>query len=704
MTADPNDRIECLECGRFFRSVARHVSWAHEMTADEYRDAHDLLRGDPLEAPSVTEARSERKKQELAEHPEALAKLLSIGFKPGHDIPRPEKRVQDRAVAHRRTLSEADWMARLAQVGWSSWADAAVWAVENNQNWDGVAAHLGLAAGGHVRERAATEGVSIPARVTDKQWKMLGRCRIWADEHGSLYRVNDRATNNWLSNERVHLRGGYRSRVHDLLDEIDPHWDLPPARRPLPACSGDGCSATALSVSHGLCKTHYARHLARRERDQQRADGVPLVQCLECGDHFRVLSVHLITVHALTVAQYTERSRRRGALGPEVEIPSISPVVAERRRARSETYWQSRLSEAGWFTWQDAERWARENNVGWRQVAERVGTNYANTLEQAAAAGVQIDFRKKRLHPTALRMLEECRRHVQQRGSLWDMEPGPLAFWLDRRRRSDAAGQASRINEELDLIDPQWRTGRKKIEVPVCSEPDCREHAHREDLCRRHRQMARYLVVKEKERAARAEALARGEDLGPSGDAVRKVEALADDADAAWQQQLADAGWGGWDDAVAWAIAQNKDWRAIAEHLGTAIDLTRVKGRAMGAHLPPLLTEQGLAMIQAAREHVAEHGTVSGATGNLARWLTVQRTQVRAGRQIRAAILLDQIDPDWLTAKGKLGGARPGGGRKKKVRPPCTIDGCDAPVVARGWCRTHYNRFRYAEQERASAE
>ncbi|MER5973313.1 MucR family transcriptional regulator [Streptomyces sp. NPDC002055] len=50
-----DSRLQCLECGRWFRLMAPHLKHAHAMTTAEYRQAHRLPRKLSLRAPDLTE-------------------------------------------------------------------------------------------------------------------------------------------------------------------------------------------------------------------------------------------------------------------------------------------------------------------------------------------------------------------------------------------------------------------------------------------------------------------------------------------------------------------------------------------------------------------------------------------------------------------------------------------------------------------------
>ena len=64
------DYIVCLEDGRKFKSLRRHLQNEHGMTPDEYRAKWGLKKDYPMVAPAYSEARSN------------LAKELGLGRKP----------------------------------------------------------------------------------------------------------------------------------------------------------------------------------------------------------------------------------------------------------------------------------------------------------------------------------------------------------------------------------------------------------------------------------------------------------------------------------------------------------------------------------------------------------------------------------------------------------------------------------------------
>jgi hypothetical protein len=59
-------RLQCLECGRWYRSLASHLHRSEDMTAAQYREKHGLPATRPLVAPDLSELWSEQAKDRLA--------------------------------------------------------------------------------------------------------------------------------------------------------------------------------------------------------------------------------------------------------------------------------------------------------------------------------------------------------------------------------------------------------------------------------------------------------------------------------------------------------------------------------------------------------------------------------------------------------------------------------------------------------------
>ena len=57
------DRISCIECGKSFKSLKRHLRTHHDLTPEEYRSKWSLRHDYPMVAPEYAEARSNLAKQ-----------------------------------------------------------------------------------------------------------------------------------------------------------------------------------------------------------------------------------------------------------------------------------------------------------------------------------------------------------------------------------------------------------------------------------------------------------------------------------------------------------------------------------------------------------------------------------------------------------------------------------------------------------------
>ncbi|MFK5927350.1 MAG: MucR family transcriptional regulator [Desulfuromusa sp.] len=51
------DKIYCMLCGKGFKTLARHLKTAHDMTAAEYRKQFDIPRSQPLASKKYSESR-----------------------------------------------------------------------------------------------------------------------------------------------------------------------------------------------------------------------------------------------------------------------------------------------------------------------------------------------------------------------------------------------------------------------------------------------------------------------------------------------------------------------------------------------------------------------------------------------------------------------------------------------------------------------
>ena len=65
-----NDAVTCLDCGKAFKTLKRHIATEHGMTPVEYRARWQLSKDYPLVAPSYSKRRA------------ATAKKIGLGRKP----------------------------------------------------------------------------------------------------------------------------------------------------------------------------------------------------------------------------------------------------------------------------------------------------------------------------------------------------------------------------------------------------------------------------------------------------------------------------------------------------------------------------------------------------------------------------------------------------------------------------------------------
>lgn len=69
-TSVKKDAIACLECGKGFKTLKRHLSTEHDMTPAEYKERWDLPKDYPLVAPSYSKRRAD------------TARKIGLGRKP----------------------------------------------------------------------------------------------------------------------------------------------------------------------------------------------------------------------------------------------------------------------------------------------------------------------------------------------------------------------------------------------------------------------------------------------------------------------------------------------------------------------------------------------------------------------------------------------------------------------------------------------
>lgn len=81
-----NDELVCLECGKAFKSIKRHLRAHHDLSPEEYRERWQLPASYPMVAPDYAKARSE------------LAKKIGLGRKKAASAPQRSRRSRKQAA------------------------------------------------------------------------------------------------------------------------------------------------------------------------------------------------------------------------------------------------------------------------------------------------------------------------------------------------------------------------------------------------------------------------------------------------------------------------------------------------------------------------------------------------------------------------------------------------------------------------------
>lgn len=235
--ADDGERVQCHECGRWFRALASHLARAHELSTQEYRQRHGLPRTQPL-----TSAASQRLRREIGvwrrdNDPTVMAALdgdaaraqRAAGFP---DTPRQQVSADRVSVSKRRSARER-LDAAIADAGFADLAEAARWAEDLGLGWSGLAAALGGCGHTWLAEVAAERGVTLTAPGTTgvlQTRRYLAAARDYRRQCGSLDVPTAWTTDDgvrlgrWLVVRRNIARAGRQSWVMDSLDDIDPQW------------------------------------------------------------------------------------------------------------------------------------------------------------------------------------------------------------------------------------------------------------------------------------------------------------------------------------------------------------------------------------------------------------------------------------------------------------------------------------------------
>jgi hypothetical protein len=300
---------------------------------------------------------------------------------PGWDLPQGKRQVG------RTASEEARWRKAFEAVGWRGLEDGLVWAEEHNVSWTGVADYLGFEKKA-VRKRAAEEGVRNPQPRSERELRVLefARRRAVADDPWSeLARDEISELSAFLSYHRKKAADGEYSRVHGLLAEIDPEWEVPfDLRRGV--CAEAACGEPARRS--GLCTDHETklRYDVKRPR---RSPGVMTIPCLECGRRLERLTNHIKGEHGMSKADYLEA--HPGA--PLVSPVAMTPVWRAEREAglsiaeRLDTVFDM-LDDRSWAVLED--HFLADAPISFDAIGQRFGLTGVRMLqiEQATCQSV----------------------------------------------------------------------------------------------------------------------------------------------------------------------------------------------------------------------------------------------------------------------------------------------------------------------------
>lgn len=77
MQPEADGRLQCLECGRWYRQLGQHLSVKHELHPDDYRRVHQLPRSRGLHAADILERRSQQGRDRFEQDPQGMLAQLT---------------------------------------------------------------------------------------------------------------------------------------------------------------------------------------------------------------------------------------------------------------------------------------------------------------------------------------------------------------------------------------------------------------------------------------------------------------------------------------------------------------------------------------------------------------------------------------------------------------------------------------------------
>ncbi len=687
------ERLQCAECGGWYRHLATHVFMAHGLLAQDYRAEHGLPASVPLVVGEISETLRAGAAERGTDH-------LEVWRRPG---PEHEELVSKLRETKREQADEY-WTARLAEAGWRSWFDATAWAQSTGAGWAGIGERLGIS-----WQSARTAGLRAGAQLRHRSWRFFELAEAYVHEHGNLDYAGGEL-GQYLANARAYLRNtGRHTAIATALDGLDPNWRLtaaervarsiaagdlfehPTARRHRllwearltaagwaswsdavvwaartgggPAEIADRLGTDNLQVSkvlqqywHRLADAGGDPHAATTvlilapaagyagavTSDDHSSDGPDLVrttteteriQCMVCGLWLGTLGQHL-PVHQLTGTEY----KQQFGLPPKARMSGYRP-----RRpappADSPQYWEPVLSAHGFEDLTAAVVWAIEQGKVAPELARHLGVPYARLNRALKVAGLRF--------PTVGdRMIAEAKQHVAAGGNLSDAPTPEMRAWLDTVRGTLRAGRNSVFAAQLDQIDPQWRLSAHQRAASTG-----RAYVHK------------------RTRTMRAEHTAG----------------------------LTRAGWNSLDDAVAWAHQHDAPISAIAIAMGLPTDRVSAQLKALGYELPrpPKSGASFRRQLTTITDHLHHHQSIDSLPDELKTWLRrrhdLETTTTDAAADRSAVIpdrwinhLLDHLHPAWRPTAEPKQAAAPA--PQAVTSPPRILDpNWSALLAEAGW-------------------
>lgn len=235
--SDDGERVQCHECGRWYRSLQTHIARIHGIDADQYRAMHGLPRTQPLASMGTREKWRTAGRWRRDNDPSVLAALngdkaerMRRSAFPAHERVRA---TTDRMADGKRRVARERLDRVLAGAGFSDLADAAAWAESLGLGWAGLASALGGMNHSWLAEVGAERGVSLtppPSSDAEKSRRYLEVARSYARRYGSLNVPTGWTSDDgvrlgrWLVARRYLARAGRSSWVMDALNDIDGDW------------------------------------------------------------------------------------------------------------------------------------------------------------------------------------------------------------------------------------------------------------------------------------------------------------------------------------------------------------------------------------------------------------------------------------------------------------------------------------------------